>query len=48
MFGDSCINNINSAKMDDVKIIIKKLKNDENQLQKQVSTNCNFLVIILI
>ncbi|CAB4430333.1 unnamed protein product [Rhizophagus irregularis] len=37
IFGDSCINNINSAKMDDVKIIIKKLKNDENQLQKQLS-----------
>ncbi|RGB31465.1 kinase-like domain-containing protein [Rhizophagus diaphanus] len=37
MFGDSCINNINSAKIDDVKIIIKKLKNDENQLQKQLS-----------
>jgi hypothetical protein len=51
MFGDSCINNISSAKMGDIKIIIKKLKNDKNQsslLQKQVSTNCKFSVIILI
>ncbi|PKY30425.1 kinase-like protein [Rhizophagus irregularis] len=31
MFGDNCINNISSAKMGNVKIIIKKLKNDENK-----------------